>query len=310
VIWSTSNLKETVSEYQKERPDLIFIDLSLIFAQGLEIITQIMTIKPCAIIVTIPNSKECTPIVFKAMGSGALDVLEIPPPPNNEEMITETLKNKLLVISRLVGKSTNEYENEHKKTLPQLLLIGASTGGPVAISKIISQLPKSFPAAVVVIQHVDTKFTVGFANWLGENSELPVLIAKQGWVPEQGKVYVAGSNDHLIISDKLVFEYTDQPLTNLYRPSVDVCFESVAKNWPKKAIAVLLTGMGADGAKGLKALKDKGWYTIAQDETSSIVFGMPKEAIKLKAAKDVFQIDLIPSAILNYFSAKIDKVKP
>ena len=162
---------------------------------------------------------------------------------------------------------------------------------------------------MVLIQHVDTKFSSGFVSWLSELTSLPIQIAKSGQTPEKGKIYVAGKNDHLIINTRLTFEYVEQPHNNPYRPSVDVFFESVAKNWPKKAVAVLLTGMGADGAKGLKALNDIGWHTIVQDEASSVVFGMPKEAIKLNAAKEIYHIDLIPSAVLNYFSTKLDKVK-
>ena len=145
VIWTTNNLKDTLQKYQKEIPDLILIDLTHNSQEGLEIITQIMKIKPCAIIVTIASNKESTPLVFKAMGSGALDVIELPHTPIKEDSLSESLISKFQLISKLLGKNNLEADLEHKKCIPQLLIIGASTGGPLAISKIVSKLPKSFP---------------------------------------------------------------------------------------------------------------------------------------------------------------------
>jgi two-component system response regulator WspF len=162
------------------------------------------------------------------------------------------------------------------------VVFGSSTGGPFALSKILSQFPVDLKAAVIVIQHVDQQFASGFADWLGGQIK-----------------YVAGRNDHLVMISGTHLRYTPIPEEVLYRPSVDVFFQSVAHNWPKTGVAVLLTGMGNDGANGMKALFDRGWLTIAEHQNSCVVYGMPKAAIEAGAAKEILLLDKIASAVLN-----------
>lgn len=186
--------------------------------------------------------------------------------------------------------------------VPPLVILGASAGGPVTISKILSVLPENLGAAVIIIQHLDDKFVHELTSWLGKQTKLPVQLAKNGILPEKGKVYVAGTQKHLVINGNLTMGYTPYPEQLPYRPSVDVFFQSALKYWPKKSIAVLLTGMSKDGAQGLKALHDHGWYTIAQHESSCLVYGMPKAAIEMDGADDVLTVEQIPGAILAHLN--------
>ena len=192
-------------------------------------------------------------------------------------------------------------EAEKIKKVPQLLLIGASTGGPLAISKILGSMPSDFNKAIVIVQHVNKNFIFSFAQWLSMFTPLPVEIACEGCVPQPGIVYVAGTNDHLALSDKFAFKYHSKPENLPYRPSIDVLFNS-ATSWPKKSVAVLLTGMGDDGARGLKNLQDVGWQTLTEDKSSCVVYGMPKAAIEMHAVSQVCSLDNMQEAIINHFT--------
>src|SRR5262249_39073471 len=152
---------------------------------------------------------------------------------------------------------------------------GASTGGPEALARVLGALPASFAAPVVVVQHIAAEFAGNLVAWLRGRSELPVRVAREGEVAPQGAISVAATDDHLILRNGMRFGIVHEPADYPFRPSVDVFFESLAASWPGTGVAVLLTGMGHDGAKGLAALRQAGWYTLAQDRTTSVVYGMP-----------------------------------
>ncbi len=174
-----------------------------------------------------------------------------------------------------------------------LVAIGASTGGPEAIKAVLSCLPKHFPGAVVIIQHVDERHASGMADWLNNDIPLPVRIAREGDRPLSGTVLFAATNDHLVMTPTGNLSYSRNPVEYPYRPSVDEFFASIALYCKDEMIAVLLTGMGRDGGRGLLALRRLGHYTIAQDKISSIIYGMPKDAAERGAAIEV----LSPSQI-------------
>jgi chemotaxis response regulator CheB len=180
-----------------------------------------------------------------------------------------------------------------------LVAIGASAGGPAALAVVLKGLPKDFSAAIVIIQHVDIQFATGMAEWLSQHSALPVRVAAEGDRLVAGSVLIAGTQDHmrLIAADRL--GYTPEPREYVYRPSVDVFFQSVSQHWRGGAIGVLLTGMGRDGAIGLKALRNRGYHTIAQDAGSSAVYGMPKAAAKLEAAVEILPMADIASRLVD-----------
>ncbi|HPI19963.1 MAG TPA: chemotaxis protein CheB, partial [Candidatus Kapabacteria bacterium] len=189
-------------------------------------------------------------------------------------------------------------------TTTSLIAIGSSAGGPKVLAKILSALPKEINTSIIIIQHVDSQFATGFVTWLNEQTKLDVVIAKEGMKPELNVVYVAGTNDHLILTSDRTFKYVEEPKNFHYRPSVDVFFDSLARNWLTKDIAILLTGMGADGANGLLTLKKMGWYTIAQDEATSIVYGMPKAAFELDAAIEILSTEKITEAIIRFINTR------
>ena len=154
---------------------------------------------------------------------------------------------------------------------------------------------------------MDEQFTPGLVKWMDSQIDLPVRVVRDGSLPEPGKVLIACTGDHLVMTKTLTLTYTKNPIDNFYHPSIDVFFSSIARFWPGSGIAALLTGMGRDGAEGLLALHNRNWYTIAQDKDSSIVYGMPKAAVQLKAATDILPASKIGTAISNYVLAKKSK---
>ena len=182
---------------------------------------------------------------------------------------------------------------------PWLVAIGASAGGPAAVATVLHALPAHFPASVVVVQHVDEQFVPGMAAWLGENSALPVLTARENDTLVPGTVLLAATGDHLIMKSSDRLGYTREPQDYVHRPSVDVFFRSVSTLWRGNAVGVLLTGMGRDGAQGLHALRARGHHTIAQDRATSAVYGMPKAAIAIGAAVDILPLSLIAPRLIE-----------
>lgn len=308
VVWVANNGVEAVKKAAAETPDLIIMDLEMPVMDGVELTKCIMKNSPCAILILTNNVGHNTSKVFEAMGYGAIDVVKTPE--NNlfklsEE--TDAILKKIETIARLIGKAkgpriiqTKVNTNYSPESVPPLLLIGASTGGPMALATIISKFPKEFKFATIIVQHLDEQFSLGFAKWLEERCMLPVEIATNGMQPIAGKILLAGKNKHLVMHHNLTLEYTTKPTEIFYKPSVDVFFSSVAEYWPSPSIALLLTGMGSDGAKGLKALNEANWYTIAEHKKSCIVYGMPKAAIEMEAASDVFELNEIAAKILSY----------
>ncbi|HKI70667.1 MAG TPA: chemotaxis protein CheB, partial [Verrucomicrobiae bacterium] len=186
----------------------------------------------------------------------------------------------------------------------KLLAIGASAGGPAALAKILSALPATFPAGIVIVQHVDSQFAEGLSRWLGQQTQLQVRLAKEGDQPLAGTVLLAGRDRHLVFSDGMRLGYTRSQIETSYCPSIDVFFKSVQQYWQGEAVGVLLTGMGRDGAAGLKALRDRGFHTITQNEASSAVYGMPKAALELQAASEILALDKIALRLTNIFALK------
>jgi two-component system response regulator WspF len=171
-----------------------------------------------------------------------------------------------------------------------LLAIGASTGGPMAVSKMLAGWKPPRGCAVVVVQHIDRHFADNFARWLGEQLEMPVRAAEEGDELVAGTVLIAKSNDHLTLDQNHRLRYDANPKDYAYRPSVDVFFHCVAQHWKGEAVGVLLTGMGRDGAEGLLAMRRAGHATIAQDQVSSAVYGMPRAAAELEAAQMILPL--------------------
>ncbi len=197
----------------------------------------------------------------------------------------------------------------------RIIAIGASAGGPQALAEILFALPAQLPAAVLIVQHVNREFSAGLAGWLARQTALPVCIATEGQKPEKGRVYMAGTDEHLILKQDFTFSHVPGPKGTPYRPSIDVFFRSLALCYAGKAgagncIAVLLTGMGKDGAAGLLELRQRGCHTIAQDEKTSVIYGMPRAARDLGAAAEILPLHQIVPAILKYVHMKPGTLHP
>ena len=217
------------------------------------------------------------------------------------------LLRKIYNIGWLVGQSGSRVRAEPKplRTMVQrqsLVAIGSSAGGPAALEILLKGLPANFPAAIVLVQHVDQVFAQGMAEWLSSASGLTVRLAREGEPPQPGTVLLAGTNHHIRLLKNGTLAYTAEPVNEIYRPSIDVFFESVASYWNGDAVGVLLTGMGRDGAQGLKLMRQQGYLTIAQDQNSCAVYGMPKAAAAIDAAVEICPLDRIAPRLLEIFA--------
>ncbi len=296
IIWVAPNGAEAMELCAKVTPDLILMDLIMPGMGGVEATRRIMASTPCAILVVTVSVGANAAHVFEAMGYGALDAVDTPAlGSGNPRETAASLLAKIGMIGKLIGDKNRVPIHAERGSgaspasrQSRLVAIGASAGGPAALAKVLSGLPKNFPASIVVIQHVDEQFASGMAEWLSQQSVLPVRVAKQGDRPTAGTVLLAGTGDHLVLKT----------------PSVDVFFQSVNLLWPGEVVGVLLTGMGRDGALGLKALRNKGHYTIAQDRASSAVYGMPKAAAEAGAAVDILPLERIAPKLVNVLRCK------
>ena len=187
-----------------------------------------------------------------------------------------------------------------------LVAIGSSAGGPAALAAILGALPADFPAAIVIIQHLDPQMAPGMAAWLAQQCSFPLTLAQPGDAPLPGRVLLAATEDHLVMQPSGRVAYTPEPREAIHRPSVDVFFESVSARWQGRAVGVLLTGMGRDGAKGLRAMREAGHHTIAQDRQSSAVYGMPKAAAAIDAAVEILPMSRIAARLVRLVAPKPD----
>ena len=309
LAWVARDGAEAVAKSISDPPDLILMDLLMPGMDGVAATRQIMSESPCAIVLVTATVDGHGAKVFEAMGYGALDAVNTPilGPRGQGESGAELLA-KITTVRKLLGKSIRRRTSEpteverrsRLQSVPPLILIGASTGGPQALRAILSQLPVNFSGSVVIVQHIDAQFAPGLANWLTQYTSMPVKIAQAGSILQKQTIYLAGTNHHLILQPDLTLTYTPEPIHYTYRPSINVFFKSVAECWPGKGVAVLLTGMGKDGAAGLLSLRQAGWHTIAQNRETCIVYGMPKAAAELGAAVEVLPLEAIAPACLHH----------
>lgn len=304
VAWEAADGDEAVTKAAADRPDVILMDLVMPRVDGAEATRRIMKQGPCPILVvtaTVPGNFD---LVYRAMSAGAIDAVETPTlgaggvVAKGDRLLARLAKLKAasqgvtgsVIILPSVGSPPADA---HAPSLPQLVAIGSSTGGPEALAAVLAAFPPGFPAVVLIAQHIEAAFAPGLATQLGLKCKLPVRTAKEGDTPTPGVVYLAESDNHLELGADRKLRYTPVPRTNPYRPSADVLFTSVAARWPRPGVGVLLTGMGADGADGLLRLRTAGWHTIAQDEATCVVYGMPKAAVEKRAAAEVLPLPFI-----------------
>jgi two-component system response regulator WspF len=303
LIWVARDGVEAVEACGRDVPDLLLMDLMMPRLNGVEATRRIMAASPCAIVIVAGDVGHRSHLVYEAMGYGALDVVEVPLVGRHD---AAPLRAKIETICRLVGAGPAALDPRALRpvvpaALPgeTLIAIGASAGGPAAIATILAAMPEDLPATIVVVQHVDNAFVDGMARWLAGCTKLSVRIAREGDRPKPGSVSLAATTGHLEFDDDGRLGYRAFPEPDIYRPGIDVLFESVCRSWRGRAVGVLLTGMGRDGARGLKMLRDCGHNTIAQDESTSAVYGMPKSAASLAAAVDILPLPLIAQRLID-----------
>lgn len=300
VVWTAMDGQSAVEACRRDRPDLVLMDLTMPQMDGVAATRRIMSETPCPILLVTASVDANVSRVYEAMGYGALDAVDIPSVGADGAALGGA--SRLLGKIATIGKLSKDLkpagrESERPRAKPSsatsLVAIGASAGGPAAVASLLGALPRSFGAAIVLVQHLDAHFVPGLGNWLAQKTHLDIRSAKDGDRPEPGTVLIASSSDHLVFKSPKELGYTAEPRDYPYRPSVDVFFESAERYWQGQLVGVLLTGMGRDGARGLKLLRDGGHLTIAQDKASSAVYGMPRAAAALGAAAEILPLDAI-----------------
>jgi two-component system response regulator WspF len=308
VAWVARDGAEALALCTGDTPDLILMDLIMPGMDGVEATRRIMARKPCAIVVVTANVTSQSAKVFEAMGAGALDAVNTPVLDRTGAGAgARPLLGKIETIRKLLGANTTRNRSAPAQRMERhpaqgrnhLVGIGASAGGPTALAKLLAHLPDDFSSPVIIVQHVDPHFAPGLAHWLNAQTPLQVRLAREGDRPQAGTVLVAGQDSHLVFASPTRLVYTRHPVDCAYRPSIDLFFKSAGQFWPGDVVGVLLTGMGRDGAEGLRALRSRGHHTIAQDRPTSAVYGMPGAAAELHAATEILALDKIGPRLTN-----------
>lgn len=302
VAWTAVTGADAVDACAARRPDVLLGQLRLPDMNGAELTRRIAASAACPVVLLTDAADTASGLVFEAMAAGAVGVVPVPVIGADGRLAgTDEIVQRLRVASRL-GGGRGEAAPVHRQVSsnPPLVALGASTGGPAALAVVLGALPVACRAAIVVVQHVGQDFSGELARWLDGRVRLPVRAAARGARPTPGTILLAGGEEDLLVTPAGAFDYRPPPPGSYYHPSVDVFFRSLAEHWALPGLAVLLTGIGRDGAEGLLALRQRGWRTIAQDEASSVVYGMPKAAVELKAAGQVLSLEHIGRAVAQF----------
>lgn len=316
VVGSVTNGRAALELIPQLQPALICTDYHMPEMNGLEFTQQVMARFPRPILVVSSAVGETDKDrVFALLEAGAVDIFPKPRGgPEADALGTELFIKKVKIVAgvwvrgRLPKEATVPTVPSRVRTqpglsrslrAPQVIAIGASTGGPQALQTILSSLPVHFSLPVLCVQHISIGFLSGLVSWLRAHCRGDVHIARAGEIPTPGSVYFPAENTHLVIDHRGRLQASDAPPLEGHRPSVTIAFRSVAEFYGDAAIGVLLTGMGRDGGEGMLALSQAGALTIAQDEASSVVFGMPRDAIERGAAGAVLPLGDIARALIN-----------
>lgn len=308
VIWTARGGEEALSLCFRQLPELVLMDLVMPGLNGVETTRRIIQRCPTAILVVTASVKHNCRLAFQAMGEGALDVIATPrlcDAPGQTAFLRKIDQIATLLDSNVAENSgclrkISEPSDQNLAKPNRLALIGCSVGGPAATAEILHKLPQTPGAAVVIVQHIDSQFIEELASWLELHSSWPVRLAKENQVLHHGTVWLADAARHLLLNEDGRACCSHEPSQLPYRPSVDVLFNSIAACWQGSVIAAILTGMGRDGASGLLALRKRGFVTLAQDRSSSAIFGMPKAAVDCGAASETLPLQQIAERIAKW----------
>lgn len=312
VVGTAQDGEKALEAIARKRPDVITMDVHMPKLNGLDATRRIMETCPTPIVVVSGSTDPAVvATTFEAMEAGALAVLRRPAGighPDHETTARELVQTvKLMSEVKVVRRWSSARRDvlappvqprlERSPGSCRIVALGASTGGPPVLHTILSQLPADFPVPILIVQHMAAGFVHGFIEWLAHSSRLPIHLATQGERILAGHVYVAADELQMKVGRDGRIALTREPPENGLRPSVSYLFRSVAEVYGDSAVAGLLTGMGRDGAHELKLLRDTGAVTFAQDKTSSVVHGMPGEAIRLDAATLVLSPDKMAAVL-------------
>lgn len=292
-------------------PDVLVLDVEMPRMDGLTFLEKLMKFHPMPVIILSSLAKSGGEVALRALELGAADVLAKPGTSYSVKDMSVQLADRIKAVHGMRRRSIDIPKKEivpipalsHAmlKTTNKIIAIGASTGGTEAIREILVRLPANMPP-IIIVQHMPQYFTRSFAERLDSLCKLYVKEAVDGELLSPGKVLIAPGNLHMVLKRSgasYYVEIKEGPLVFHQRPSVEVMFKSVARYAGSNSIGILLTGMGKDGAEGLLEMKNAGAFTIAQDEKSCVVYGMPKEAAQIGAAREILPLDAIPEALFN-----------
>ncbi|WP_298816181.1 chemotaxis-specific protein-glutamate methyltransferase CheB [Chloroflexus sp.] len=325
VVGEAGDGKTAIALAAELHPDLITLDVRMPVLDGVETTRQIMAYHPTPILVfSAAVSGQDARISFEALAAGALEVMEKPnlTDPGSLDQLRQMLIRRVKLLARVKvvthlrgrrhspftgGRAVNSAprQNRQSRIAPgqfPVVVIGASTGGPKVVRQLLAGLPAQFPAAVIVVQHIAQGFGVGMAEWLAGASAIPLALAEEGMMVQPARALLAPDRADLLIQPDGTVRLSMSPLL-LQRPSIDITMTAVADLYGASAVGVLLTGMGRDGAIGMRAIRRAGGLTIAQDEASCTIFGMPRAAIEIGGAELVLPPDQILAVLRERFPA-------
>jgi two-component system chemotaxis response regulator CheB len=320
--------RDAIAQLESLRPDVISMDINMPHMDGLQATEVIMSSNPHPVLIVSSESREGADVTLKALQLGAIDFVSKPSSGIDLDMssIQDELCRKLKMaakvrVVRTAARSNGQQKSAVERPVAQkaepskpngrsggetshrgagkfpIVVVASSTGGPATLMKFIPAFPADFPGAIIVVQHMPGNFTSQFSKQLAEVSEIKVKEAEAGEIVVPGQVYVCPGSNHLRVSATGRVVLDDGPRIGGYRPCADLTLESVVAYSGPNAVAVILTGMGNDGSKGVQVVKAAGGYVIAQDESTAVIFGMPQEAIKTGAVDQVLPVDAIYSAV-------------
>jgi two-component system chemotaxis response regulator CheB len=304
--------KEAVDLVPRLKPDIITMDMDMPVMDGLEATKQIMASNPTPILIVASTVfKAGMEKVFKAISYGALDVidkkeLELVGQKKSGEALIAKIKflTGVRVVERHLGKlrkerSVVDLKASTKEVSDRIVAVVASTGGPQALLEVLKRLPEDFPCGIVIVQHITSGFLSGLVDWLAKECKIKVKIGEDSEEIRPGVAYMAPDNFQMRVEESGKLSLSNEPAQGGHRPSGDVLLESVARIYGKGSVAAILTGMGRDGAMGMKAIKQFYGKTIAQNEKSCVVFGMPKAAVEMNVIDKVLPLERIAEEIVS-----------
>ena len=312
VVGTAADGEDAIGKVKQLHPDVVLLDIEMPGMDGLTALAHIMAEQPTPVLMLSALNKRDAAIAVKSLDHGAVDF--IPKPSGvisydidklSNELITKVKTAACVNVRKLdlyLPKETFQRQWPQPATRKRMVVIGASTGGPRAVSMVLSGLPRDISTAIIVVQHMSPEFVPSFVDRLQWGCALKISKALKDKAISPGRVFVAPGGSHILIvqdEDTKKIRLSRKTSPHAVFPSIDYTMESAARAYGEGTLGVLLTGLGSDGAKGMKAIKDSGGSTIAEDESTCVVFGMPKSAIELGCVDEVVPLPLIAQTILR-----------